>query len=63
MSRVINFDKGSKRRFNQIRWNQLEITSAILLSLVLIALCVFFALWGTLDYSIQSQTPQVREQR
>jgi hypothetical protein len=63
MSRVINFDRGSKRRIKEIRWNQFEITSAVLLTLVLVVLCVFFAIWIPFDASIQSQTPQLRERR
>jgi ABC-type uncharacterized transport system permease subunit len=63
MSRVISFDKGSKRRIKQIRWNQVEITSAVLLSLVLIFLCLFFAIWESFDDSVESQAHQVRERR
>jgi hypothetical protein len=60
MSRVINFDKGSKRRIKQIRWNHLEIASAVLLSLTMIILCMFFALWEPSDSLAQPQTPQIR---
>ena len=63
MSRVISFDKGSKRRIRQIRWNQVEITSAVLLSLVLIVLCLFFAIGEPFDDSVESQPHQVRERR
>lgn len=61
MSRVINFDRGSKRRIKEIRWTQFEITSAVLLALALIALCIFFAIWIPSDSSIESQTPQIRD--
>lgn len=50
MSRVINFDKGSKRRINQIRWTPSEIASAILLSLMLLALGVLFIHWEVSKY-------------
>jgi hypothetical protein len=63
MSRVINFDRGSKRRIKEIRWNQFEITSAVLLTIVLVVLCVFFAIWGPSDWPIQSHAPQLRERR
>jgi hypothetical protein len=63
MSRVISFDKGSKRRIKQIRWNQVEVTSAVLLSLVLMVLCLFFAIWEPFDDPVESQTHQVRQRR
>jgi len=63
MSRVISFDKGSKRRIKQIRWNQFEATSAVVLAVILISLCLFFAIWGPSDYSDQSQNPAFRDRR
>jgi hypothetical protein len=63
MSRVINFDKGSKRRIKQIRWSQFEATSAVVLALTLITLCLFFAIWECSDYSDQSQSPAFRDRR
>ncbi len=50
MSRVINFDKGSKRRINQIRWRPADITSAVLLSLMLLVLGILFIYWEVSKY-------------
>jgi preprotein translocase subunit SecE len=44
--RVINFDRGSKRRLRQIRWTSRERTSVALLFLFLLALCMLFVLWN-----------------
>jgi hypothetical protein len=43
--RVINFDRGSKRRLRQIRWTLRERTSVVLLFLILLALCILYVLW------------------
>jgi preprotein translocase subunit SecE len=43
--RVINFDRGSKRRLRQIRWTSRERTSLALLFLFLLALYMLFVLW------------------
>ncbi len=43
--RVINFDRGSKRRLRQIRWTLREQTSVVLLFLFLLALCTLYLLW------------------
>lgn len=45
MSRVITFDKGSKRRLQRIRWNAAEKTTLVLLFLLLAGLGVTLALW------------------
>lgn len=42
--RVINFDRGSKRRFREIRWSLRERTSIVLLSLFLLAICTLLLL-------------------
>jgi hypothetical protein len=44
MPRVINFDKGSKRRLRQIQWSVAERASALALFLFLGLLCVQIAL-------------------
>jgi len=63
MSRVINFDKGSKRRIRQIRWTRLELFSVVLLTVLLLTLCLFFVLWEASHGSAQSWAPQVEEKR
>ena len=45
MSRMLNQDRGSKRRVRQIRWRQGEIVTAVLLFLVLATEVVIVALW------------------
>jgi len=62
MSRVISFDKGSKRRIRQIRWKIHEISSAALLSLIILLLGVLVAFWEVSHYSGESRTPQIRVQ-
>ncbi len=59
MSRVINFDKGSKRRIKQVRWKLGEIASAVVLSLVLIVLGVMLGAWEVSHYSAPSKGPQI----
>jgi hypothetical protein len=61
VSRVINFDKGSKRRLGQVRWKRHEIVSAILLFLILTVLCLWLALREAshYHYSDPPRTPQV----
>ena len=61
--RVINFDKGSKRRIQEIRWTRFEVLSAVLLSLVILILAVFILLGEVADYSPLSRPPQVEEWR
>jgi hypothetical protein len=59
MSRVITFDKGSKRRMKQIRWKLREVVSAVLLSLIVLGVGVWFALWEVSQYSAEPKTPHV----
>jgi hypothetical protein len=63
VARVINFDKGSKRRLRQVRWKRHEIVSAALLFLTLVALCLWFALREVYrDHSSDPpKTPQAGE--
>jgi hypothetical protein len=61
--RVINFDKGSKRRIQEIRWTRFEILSAVLLSVITLLLCAIFALWEVSQFPADSQTQQTEEWR
>jgi hypothetical protein len=59
MSRVINFDKGSKRRIREVRWMWSEIVSAVLLALALIVLGVLLGTWEISHFSAPPRSPQV----
>jgi len=59
MSRVITFDKGSKRRMKQIRWKLHEVVSVFSLTLIVLALCVLFGLWEVSHYSDEPKAPHV----
>lgn len=63
MSRVISFDKGSRRRIQEIRWKRVEIISAVLLLLILSSVCIFVAFWEASRYRPFDPlpTPQVRD--
>jgi hypothetical protein len=61
MSRVINFDKGSKRRIQEVRWSLTEIVSAVLLSLVLIVLGVLLGAWEVSHYHAPPKAPQISQ--
>jgi hypothetical protein len=56
--RVITFDRGSKRRIQEIRWKPIQIVSAILLVFIAIALCIVLAFWEASHYLVQPRTPQ-----
>lgn len=43
--KVINFDKGSKRKLKQIRWKLGEILSLAIFSLLMIAAIALALLW------------------
>jgi hypothetical protein len=45
VSRMINQNRGSKRRVRLIRWTRGEIVTAVLLFLVLAAEAIIVALW------------------
>lgn len=45
MSKVITFDKGSKRRLKQIRWKVIEVFSLLFLAFVVLLLSAFYVLW------------------
>ena len=59
MSRVITFDRGSKRRMKQIRWKFREVISAVFLSLIVLGLGVLFAYWEVSHYAAEPKTPVV----
>lgn len=60
MSRVITFDKGSKRRMNQIRWKLREVISVFALTLIVLGLCVLLGLWEVSHYSAEPKIPHVQ---
>ena len=61
--KVITFDKGSKKKFQGIRWKGREIVSVIFLSISLIAALVLVLLWyASLDRD-ESQTPSLQIRR
>ena len=61
--RVINFDKGSKRRLRQIRWKYAEVVSLVLLLLVTVAITTLGALWLVAHDSNEPPTPSLRDRR
>lgn len=60
MSRVITFDKGSKRRMRQIRWKSHEVVSFVCLSLIVFALSVLLILWEESRFSPEPKIPHVQ---
>jgi hypothetical protein len=62
MSRVITFDRGSKRRMKEIRWKLREVISAFVLALVILGLGVLLAVWEVSHYSASPKTHQVTVQ-
>jgi uncharacterized protein YpmS len=64
MSKVITFDKGSKRRLKQIRWKIGEIITLALFTLLAIAVTALAVLWEIRDtqpYSDPPKAPQIKE--
>jgi len=59
MSRVITFPRSSKRRMKQIRWKPREVISVVTLSLIILGLGVWFAIWEVSHYSAEPKTPHV----
>ena len=45
MSKVITFDKGSKRRLGQIRWKLFEIFSLALLAILVFSMSLLVMFW------------------
>jgi hypothetical protein len=60
MSRVITFDKGSKRRMRQIRWKLREVLSLVALSMIILALGVLLSFWEVCHYSEEPTIPHVQ---
>jgi hypothetical protein len=48
--RVIDLNKGRKRRINEIRWKPIEIVSALLLLLTVSILGIVLALWWVMQH-------------
>jgi uncharacterized protein YpmS len=64
MSKVITFDKGSKRRLEQIQWKIGEIFSLALLTVFVMAVSILVLLWEMRHehpYSEPSKVPQIKE--
>jgi hypothetical protein len=62
MSKVITFDKGSKRRLSEIRWKLTEIFRLTLLAVFVFALSLVVMLWE-LEHEHPNdlpKTPQIR---
>jgi len=63
MSKVITFDKGSKRRLGQIRWKLFEIFSLVLLAILVFAMSLLVMLWELNHehpHSEPTKVPQIR---
>ena len=61
--RVINFDKGSKRRLRQIRWKYFEIASLGLLFLVMMITIALALVWLVSHDSDEPRAPYLQDQR
>lgn len=61
--KVINFDKGSKRKMRQIRWRPLEIISLVSLLLVTLTICVMVGLWEISHDSDEPPIPHLQDRR
>ena len=64
MSKVITFDKGSKRRLGQIRWKLFEIFSLVLLAILVFAMSLLVMLWELRHVHPArepSKVPQIRD--
>ena len=60
---VINFDKGSKRKMQQIRWRPLEIISLVLLLLVTLTITLMVCLWEISHDSDEPPIPHLQDRR
>ena len=63
MSKVITFDKGSKRRLGQIRWKLFEIFSLALLAILGFAVSILVLLWQLErehPHSEPTKAPQIK---
>ena len=61
--RVINFDKGSKRRLRQIRWKYFEVVSLGLLFLVMMVTIALALVWLVSHDSGEPGTPYLQDKR
>jgi hypothetical protein len=63
MSKVITFDKGSKRRLGQIRWKLFELYSLALLAIFVFVMSLLVMLWELRHvhpHREPSKVPQIR---
>lgn len=60
---VINFDKGSKRKIQQIRWRPLEIISLVLFLLITLTICVIVGLWEISHGYDEPPIPHLQDRR
>lgn len=60
MSRVITFDKGSKRRIRRVRWKLREVISIVSLSLLFLGLGTAVALWEIMRSEPTSKSPHMQ---
>lgn len=61
--RVINFDRGSKRRMHQIRWRPLEIISLVLLTIITMTITLFAVLWEISHDAAEPEAPHLQDRR
>lgn len=54
MARVIDFDRGSKKRMQKIRWTLSEKATLLLLFLLLGVFCVLIGLWDASHHTVDS---------
>jgi hypothetical protein len=50
LPRLIDLNKGSKRRINQIRWKPIEVITALLILLTVSILGIVLAIWSVLNH-------------
>ena len=60
---TVNFDKGSKRKMQQIRWRPLEIISLVLVLLVTLTITVMVGLWEISHGSDEPPIPHLQDRR
>lgn len=64
MSKLITFDKGSKRRLKQVRWRMVEVFSLALLAILTIAIGIVALYWQLKNerHDFQpNKLPQIKE--
>ena len=62
MSRVISFDRGSKRRLRRNKWTFGEVLSAVVLSLIVLGLCALLEIRELAHQPVESQSPSLNAQ-